>query len=532
MSALVRLDRLSVAYGEQTVVHEVSLEIAPGEIVAVVGESGSGKSTTANAVLGLLPASGRILGGSIEIAGGDVTRASEMELRRLRGRVVGLVPQDPMVGLDPTLRIGAQVAEAVRLRGVDRRAVDAEVLEALGQAGIDDPQLRARQYPHELSGGLRQRALIAIALAGKPRLIIADEPTSALDVTVQKRILDHLQSLVREQGIALLIITHDLAVAADRADRVLVMRGGRVIEQGPPAEILVAPREEYTRALIDAAPGLGHGGAIVPRFDQVEPAPEILRIEKVVKDFALPGRRADFRALDDVSFSVRAGQTLALVGESGSGKTTALRIALGLERASGGRVLVEGADLTHAGEKQWRPLRRRIQLVHQNPFAALDPRFTVLESVVEPLVSFGVGDRLTRLARAHELLDRVGLPDSFLSRLPAELSGGQRQRVAIARALALGPDLVLLDEPVSALDVSVQAQILELLVELQRDLGVAYLFISHDLAVVADVSHDIVVLNRGRVEEAGTTSRVFRSPESEYTRTLLAAIPGVSAVTS
>ncbi|QHC55244.1 peptide/nickel transport system ATP-binding protein [Rathayibacter tanaceti] len=534
MSALVRLEGLSVAYGEQTVVHEVSLEIAPGEIVAVVGESGSGKSTTANAVLGLLPANGRITGGSIEIAGDDVTHASEKELRRLRGRVVGLVPQDPMVGLDPTLRIGAQVAEAVRLRGVDRRSVDAEVLEALRQAGIDDPELRARQYPHELSGGLRQRALIAIALAGKPRLIIADEPTSALDVTVQKRILDHLQSLVREQGIALLIITHDLAVAADRADRVLVMRAGRVLEQGPPAEILVAPREEYTRALIAAAPGLGRGrGRVVPRFEHVAPAPEILRIENVVKEFALPGRRGGgFRALDDVSFSVRAGQTLALVGESGSGKTTALRIALGLERASSGRVLVEGADLTAAREKQWRPLRRRIQLVHQNPFAALDPRFTVLESVIEPLVSFGVGDRVTRLARAHELLDRVGLPDSFLSRLPAELSGGQRQRVAIARALALGPDLVLLDEPVSALDVSVQAQILELLVELQRDLGVAYLFISHDLAVVAEVSHEIVVLNRGRVEEAGSTSRVFRSPEAEYTRTLLAAIPGAAAVVS
>ncbi|KZX20768.1 Oligopeptide transport ATP-binding protein OppD [Rathayibacter tanaceti] len=298
MSALVRLEGLSVAYGEQTVVHEVSLEIAPGEIVAVVGESGSGKSTTANAVLGLLPANGRITGGSIEIAGDDVTHASEKELRRLRGRVVGLVPQDPMVGLDPTLRIGAQVAEAVRLRGVDRRSVDAEVLEALRQAGIDDPELRARQYPHELSGGLRQRALIAIALAGKPRLIIADEPTSALDVTVQKRILDHLQSLVREQGIALLIITHDLAVAADRADRVLVMRAGRVLEQGPPAEILVAPREEYTRALIAAAPGLGRGrGRVVPRFEHVAPAPEILRIENVVKEFALPGRRGGgFRA--------------------------------------------------------------------------------------------------------------------------------------------------------------------------------------------------------------------------------------------
>ncbi|MCJ1689470.1 ABC transporter ATP-binding protein [Rathayibacter sp. VKM Ac-2927] len=525
---LVRLDRLSVAYGERTVVHEVSLEIAAGEIVAVVGESGSGKSTTANAVLGLLPSGGRITGGSIALAGEDVTRAAEKRLRHLRGRFVGLVPQDPMVGLNPTLRIGAQVAEAVRLRGVDRRSVDAEVLEALRQSGIDDPELRARQYPHELSGGLRQRALIAIALAGRPRLIIADEPTSALDVTVQKRLLDHLQSLVREQGIALLIITHDLAVAADRADRVLVLREGRVVEQGPPAQILVAPREEYTRELLAAAPGLG--GELVPRFEHVEPAPEIVRVENVVKDFALPGRRPPYRALDDVSFSIRAGQTLALVGESGSGKTTALRIALGLERASSGRVLVEGEDLTAASDRQWRPLRRRIQLVQQNPFAALDPRFTVLESVVEPLVSFRIGDRASRLERARELLDRVGLPGSFLSRLPAELSGGQRQRVAIARALALGPDLVLLDEPVSALDVSVQAQILGLLVELQRDLGVAYLFVSHDLAVVAEVSHEVVVLDRGRVQEAGTTARVFGSPAAEYTRTLLAAIPGRAAV--
>ncbi|MBO0985556.1 ABC transporter ATP-binding protein [Rathayibacter sp. SD072] len=532
MSALVRLDHLAVAYDGQPVVHDVSLEIAPGEIVAVVGESGSGKSTTANALLGLLPANGRVTGGSITIGGADVTAASEKELRRLRGRVVALVPQDPMVGLNPTLRIGAQVAEAVRLRGVDRRSVPAEVREALEQAGIDDPDLRARQYPHQLSGGLRQRALIAIALAGKPRLIIADEPTSALDVTVQKRILDHLQSLVREQGISLLIITHDLAVAADRADRVLVMRAGRVVEQGTPERILVAPREECTRALIAAAPGLGHGGTIAPRFTRVEPAPEVLRIKNAVKEYALPGRRAGFRALDDVSFSLHAGRTLALVGESGSGKTTALRVALGLVAPTSGRVLVEGVDVTGARERQWRPLRRRIQLVHQNPFAALDPRFTVLESVIEPLVSFRVGDRASRIERARELLDRVGLPASSLPRLPAELSGGQRQRVAIARALALGPDLVLLDEPVSALDVSVQAQILALLVELQQDLGVAYLFVSHDLAVVADVAHEVVVLNRGRVEETGTTARVFGAPEAEYTRALLAAVPGarVSAV--
>ncbi|NQX29932.1 ABC transporter ATP-binding protein [Microbacteriaceae bacterium VKM Ac-2854] len=534
---IVQISGLEVRYGRdkktaKPAVHDVSLTIAPGEVVAVVGESGSGKTTTANAVIGLLPTNGHVTAGSIHIDGVAIysaekgTHASDKELRKIRGRVVGLVPQDPMVGLNPTQRVGTQVAEAVKLRGVPKPSVDAEVLVALQDAGIDDPELRAGQYPHELSGGLRQRVLIAIALAGHPKLIIADEPTSALDVTVQKRILDHLQHLVAERGISLLIITHDLAVAADRADRVLVMQQGLVVEAGAPSEILVAPREAYTKQLIAAAPGLGHGGEVQPRYTTVEDAPEILRIDNVTKEFALPGGREPFRALDDVSFSIRAGQTLAIVGESGSGKTTALRVALGLEKPTSGSVFFEGEDITHASWKQWRPLRRRVQLVHQNPFAALDPRFTVLESVVEPLVSFRIGDRASRLARAKELLDRVGLPESFLSRLPAELSGGQRQRVAIARALSVGPELVLLDEPVSALDVSVQAQILELLVELQRELGVSYLFISHDLAVVAQVSHRVAVLNKGRVEEQGTTASVFADPQQKYTQALLAAIPG------
>jgi peptide/nickel transport system ATP-binding protein len=527
MSAVLDIRDLSIAYRSRgrypdvNAVVGVDLTVAPGETVAVVGESGSGKSTLAAAVLGLLPGAGTVTGGSIEVAGRPVVGASERDLRAIRGRVVALVPQDPNVSLNPTLRIGPQIAEAVRRRpDVDRRSVDAEVIAALEAAGLDEPVLRARQYPHELSGGMRQRVLIAAALAGSPRLLIADEPTSALDVTVQKRILDHLELLVAERGISLLLITHDLGVAADRADRVLVMQAGRLVEQGPPQAILVAPQHPYTRALIEAAPGLSDQGRVVPRFTEVPDAPEILRIENVVKDFPR------VRALDGVSFSLRAGQTLALVGESGSGKTTALRIALGLEKPSTGKVYFEGQDITEQGWRALRPLRRRFQLVHQNPFSSLDPKFTVLQTVTEPLVSFREGDRASRRERAAELLEQVDLPKDYLSRRPAELSGGQRQRVAIARALALKPDLILLDEPVSALDVRVQEQILRLLVGLQNELGVSYLFISHDLAVVAQVSHQVAVLRRGNVVESGLTADVFDHPQNEYTRELLAAIAG------
>jgi ABC-type glutathione transport system ATPase component len=548
VSPIVSLSGLGVGYrrhGEVLpAVTDVDLAVAPGETVAVVGESGSGKTTTAHAILGLLPSAGVVTGGRIEIAGRDVTGAPDRVLRSLRGTVVGLVPQDPMVGLNPTMRIGRQVGEAVRRRGVDRRLVGVEVLEALERAGVDQPVVRARQYPNQLSGGLRQRVLIAIAIAGHPRLIVADEPTSALDVTVQRRILDHLAGLVRDTGTSLLIITHDLGVAADRADRVVVMRRGRVVEHGAPADILLRPRDPYTRHLIDVAPALSHAGKVVPRVTEVAPAKELLRLEGVGKDFRLPrgagsggsGSGADggrdgadertLRALDDVSLTVRAGQTLGLVGESGSGKTTALRVAMGLEKPNRGRVYLDGEDITDASWSRLRPLRRRFQLVHQNPFSSLDPRFTVAASIAEPLVSFGVGDRVSRVARVRELLDQVALPMSFAQRRPAELSGGQRQRVAIARALALSPDLVLLDEPVSALDVSVQDQILELLLRLQEDLGVGYLFISHDLAVVARLAHHVAVLHRGRIVESGPAAEVLTAPTATHTQDLLGAVPG------
>jgi len=527
---LIQVRDLSVSYtfaGQRTqAVRQLSFSLAQGETLAIVGESGSGKSTLANALLGLLPANANIEQGELRVDGIDVAQASERVRRKLRGRTIALVPQDPMVSLNPTLRIGRQIAEALLLAHDGRRypGLDAQVLALLEQVGIDEPPLRARQYPHELSGGMRQRVLIAIALAGDPRLIIADEPTSALDVTVQRRILDHLQQLVAERGISLLIITHDLGMACDRADRLLVMKQGELVEHASPRQILWGAQQPYTRDLLNAAP------AFVPRKRPPGVAAQtpLLRLSNVGKRFALPGQHAHFTALHGLNLELHAGQTLAIVGESGSGKSTALRIALGLERPSQGRVEFAGVDVSACSWRQFRPLRRRIQLVQQNPFAALDPRFTVFDSIVEPLVSFGLLKGAALERKARELIARVQLPVHFLDRLPRELSGGQRQRVAIARALALEPEVLLLDEPVSALDVSVQAQILALLADLQRELGIAYVLVSHDLAVVASMADHVLVLRRGQVVEQGPAVQVFGSPASAYTRALIEAIPGHS----
>jgi len=532
MNPLIEVHDLSIAYRhgpQQTqAVTDVSFSLMQGETLAIVGESGSGKTTIANAILGLLPDSAVVTAGRLSVAGQDLSQATERTKRQLRGRTIGLVPQDPMVSLNPTQRIGRQIAEALVLaKGARYKGVDADVSELLAQVGLDNPQLRARQYPHELSGGMRQRVLIAIALAGNPRLIIADEPTSALDVTVQRRILDHLEGLVRERGISLLIITHDLGVAADRADRVLVMKAGALVEHGTPHQVLANPRQPYTRALIAAAPAFAEHRA--PRPAPASGQTPLLSLTAVNKHYRLPrmrGQAERFQALADVSFKVCAGQTLGIVGESGSGKSTALRIALGMEKADSGRVQFADQDVTDFGWRQFRPLRRRMQLVQQNPFAALDPRLSIFDSIVEPLVSFGLakGAALDRAAR--ELIERVHLPAHFLDRLPRELSGGQRQRVAIARALALQPDLVLLDEPVSALDVSVQRQILDLLDELQRELGIAYVIVSHDLAVIANVADDVLVMRQGRIVDQGPTAQLFDQPSNPYTRALLDAVPG------
>ena len=532
-------------------VRGVDLRVRPGEVVALVGESGSGKSTTAHAALHLLARGGAATGGRIRLGGRDVSDLTEREWQAVRGREVGLVPQDPTVSLNPVQRVGDQVAEVLVIHGLARRReARRRAVALLEQAGVPDPAARARQYPHQLSGGLRQRVLIAIAIAAGPRLVVADEPTSALDVTVQRRILDHLETLVRDRGTALLLITHDLGVAADRADRIVVLENGVVVEEGNAHEVLGDPRHPYTRQLIAAAPSLADGrlvaaspgaagGAAVPSAPTATatgapavPAAEVVPVLELVdvrKEFPRPRGAAGARSLvavDGVSLRVDRGTTYALVGESGSGKSTTARLALHLEQPTAGRVRFRGEDVTGARGETLRRLRRGFQVVYQSPYASLDPRFTVAEVIAEPLRAYGVGTRAERADRVRELLADVALPADAARRSPRELSGGQRQRVAIARALALRPDLVVLDEPVSALDVSVQAQILDLLVRLQAEHGLTYLFISHDLAVVRRVADQVGVLHDGRLVEQGTAEQILLDPRQEYTRELVAAIPG------
>lgn len=510
----------------------VDLAIAPGEKVALVGESGSGKSTLAHAVIGLLAENARVDAGRIGVAGTDVTGWDEQRLRQVRGRTVGLVPQDPSVSLNPVKRIGDQVIGALRAhRRIGRARARELAVGLLERAGLDRAEARLRQYPHELSGGMRQRVLIAIAIAGEPRLIIADEPTSALDVTVQRRILDHLDQLVRDEGLSVLLVTHDLGVAADRADRIVVMQAGRVVESGPTERLLADPQHAYTRRLLASAPGLGsEDGTAVPRRP-ASPSGEarvLVRARNLVKEFTLRGRSGGgtVRAVDDVDLTVHRGRTLGLVGESGSGKSTTARLLLRLSDPTSGTVEFDGEDITSVRGEAWRTLRRRAQLVYQNPYGSLDPRFSIEEVVTEPLRAFSVGSRTEQREVAAGLLERVALPRETLRRKPAELSGGQRQRVAIARALALSPDLVVCDEAVSALDVSVQAQVLDLLVDLQESQELAYLFITHDLGVVRQIAHEVAVMRAGRVVESGPTEALFTTPEHPYTRELLSAIAG------
>ncbi|WP_104180662.1 ABC transporter ATP-binding protein [Arthrobacter sp. B0490] len=606
---LLEVRNLAVSFrtthGEVHAVEDASFSLKRGSALAIVGESGSGKSTTAMACIGLLPGNGRVTSGSILFEGQDLATLSEAKMRSIRGRAIGLVPQDPMSNLNPVTKIGTQVAETLLVHGMaTKKNVKQRVIEVLTAAGLPDAGERAKQYPHEFSGGMRQRALIAIGLACQPRLLIADEPTSALDVTVQRTILDQIDSMTEQLGTSVLLITHDLGLAAERASQLVVMHRGRVVETGPADQLLNDPQHPYTQSLVRAAPSVaavrlrpgaftadaasrlrlaeavfaeheatheghatGHDGAAPagsapaatghdpdaasptgPRTAgahattsssdrPVEAAgtgeasahaapPNIVEIRDLTKVYKRRGSKEDFYAAKNVTLDVPRGQTVAIVGESGSGKTTTARMLLKLIEPTSGTMTFDGMDVATLDKAQLSDFRQRVQPIFQDPYSSLNPMFTIERIVEEPLNAYRRGSKKERAARVRELLDQVSLPQNALRRYPAELSGGQRQRVAIARALALQPELIVCDEPVSALDVLVQAQILKLLGDLQSELGLSYLFISHDLAVVRLISDYVCVMKDGELVEAASSEEVFQNARHPYTRRLLASIPG------
>lgn len=622
-------------------VRDANFTVYPGQWVAIVGESGSGKSTSAMAVLGLLPGTGHVVNGSIKLDGEEIAGAKQSEFDKLRGTRMGLVPQDPMSNLNPVWRIGTQVKEALKANNMDvdhekrsalakalagdevevkgnddetflgakelpelmteakkalteagvsgeafdkavarftnewvpgsetRWRVSDDLIKAgvaddqawylakkyvigstmddriaglLSEAGLPDAATRARQFPHEFSGGMRQRALIAIGLACRPDLLIADEPTSALDVTVQKRILDHLHMLTDSLGTAVLFITHDLGLAAERAQHIVVMYKGQVVESGPSLEVLQHPQHPYTKRLVAAAPSLASQRIIsakergenadalldhhIAGESTLEKSEHIITVDHLTKEFKLPRKKEMFKAVDDVSFSVKRGTTLAIVGESGSGKSTVANMVLHLLKPTSGKVFYEGRDTSTFKAKDLLGFRRHVQPVFQNPYGSLDPMYSIFRSIEEPLRIHKIGDSKWRANRVKELLDMVEMPASVMGRYPNELSGGQRQRIAIARAMALDPDVIVCDEAVSALDVLVQDQVLRLLNDLQAEKGLSYLFITHDLAVVRQIADEVVVMQHGKLVEHATTDEVFDHPQKQYTRDLLDAIPG------
>lgn len=622
-------------------VRDANFTVYPGQWVAIVGESGSGKSTSAMAVLGLLPGTGHVVNGSIKLDGEEIAGAKQSEFDKLRGTKMGLVPQDPMSNLNPVWRIGSQVKEALKANNMDvaheKRSALAKALAGdevevkgnddetflgakelpelmteakkalteagvsgeafdkavarftnewvpgsetrwrvaddlikagvaddqawylakkyvigstmddriaglLSEAGLPDAATRARQFPHEFSGGMRQRALIAIGLACRPDLLIADEPTSALDVTVQKKILDHLHMLTDSLGTAVLFITHDLGLAAERAQHIVVMYKGQVVESGPSLEVLQHPQHPYTKRLVAAAPSLASQRIIsakergedadalldhhIAGESTLEKSEHIITVDHLTKEFKLPRKKEMFKAVDDVSFSVKRGTTLAIVGESGSGKSTVANMVLHLLKPTSGKVFYEGRDTSTFKSKDLLGFRRHVQPVFQNPYGSLDPMYSIFRSIEEPLRIHKIGDKKWRANRVKELLDMVEMPASVMGRYPNELSGGQRQRIAIARAMALDPDVIVCDEAVSALDVLVQDQVLRLLNDLQAEKGLSYLFITHDLAVVRQIADEVVVMQHGKLVEHATTDEVFDHPQKQYTRDLLDAIPG------
>ena len=549
MSTLVAVTNLRVSFvtsrSSVEAVRGVSFDIRENSTLALVGESGSGKTVSAMSILRLLPENARVDPASrIEYAGQDLLKADGARLRALRGREISAVFQEPMTSLNPVLTVGEQVAEVLTLhRGMAPRQALERAVELLAEVGIPEPRARLRAYPHELSGGQQQRVMIAIAIANEPKLLIADEPTTALDVTVQRQVLELIARLRSRHRMSVLFISHDLGLVGEIADDVVVMRDGVVRESGPVARIFSAPQDAYTRALLACRPRLDARPKRLPVIDdfmkgvsipniQLDRPPAgvpVVKATNLRKEFRL--RTGVFRskslvAVGDVSFEVARGRTVGIVGESGSGKTTVAMMVMRLLDASGGEARFHDKDLLTLSPRQMMAFRRRIQIVFQNPYASLNPRRSIGRTLIEPMRIHGLGvSEAERYERARHLLERVGLPRDALARFPHEFSGGQRQRIAIARALAVEPEVLICDEPVSALDVSVQATVLNLLLDLQESLGLAYVFISHDLAVVKYMSDEVLVMREGDVVERGTPEDIFRAPRHDYTRKLLAAIP-------
>lgn len=556
---LLQIRNLEVGFQTQRglvpAVRGVDLTLYAGQTLAIVGESGSGKTTTAQSVINLLPGTGKVTGGQILFEGQDLTKLSAKAIQDVRGRLIGYVPQDPMSNLNPVWNIGFQVEEAIKANNVAQgKEARKRTIEVLQEAGLADAADRLKQFPHQFSGGMRQRVLIGIGLSARPKLLIADEPTSALDVTVQRQILDHLATLTRDYGTSVLFITHDLGLAAERAEQLVVMYKGKVVESGSSQEILANPQHPYTQRLVAAAPSLAsrriqsakHAGAGDPAIfgagsldttliaraaerESAAPTTPLISVENVTKVYRIRQRGFTYnelKAVDGVSFGVQKGTTTAIVGESGSGKSTVAKLILQLEGITSGGITFDGQDVAGLKGAELLKFRRRVQPVFQDPYGSLDPQYNVGNTIAEPLLAHGVGTAKERQARVLELLDQVSLPSATRFRYPSELSGGQRQRIAIARALALKPDVLVLDEAVSALDVLVQGQILNLLTELQSELGLTYLFITHDLAVVRLVADNVCVMKKGQIVEAATTDEVFDNPRETYTQDLLAAIPG------
>lgn len=538
--SLLRVERLTIELpeprrviaangdrGARTLVNDISFSIDAGQILALVGESGSGKSLTALALLRLLPDALRMVSGRVVLDGQDLLRLTEAEMNHIRGRRVAMIFQEPQTALNPVQTLQQQIGEVLRLhRGLSGAALRQEVIRLLDEVGIPDPQQRLDWYPHQLSGGQKQRVMIAMALACDPALLIADEPTTALDVTIQKQILDLLRVLCRKHGLAVLLITHDMGVVAEMADQVAVMRYGEILENRPCRQFFRAPQQDYSRELIHSLPGRDYRDAAPASASGPLLTLDDVRVWFPQRQGLLQRVVGHTKAVDGISLSIGRGETLALVGESGSGKSTAGRAILGLEPLAGGAVYFDGQRIDNLSAAAFRPWRKRIQVVFQDPFSSMNPRMTVRDILAEGMKALGVGgSEQDREQRLQALLLRVGMDVEHLDRYPHEFSGGQRQRIAIARALAVEPDLIICDEPTSALDVSIRGQVLELLLELQREMGLSYLFITHDLSIIPLLAHRVAVMKNGVIVEQGPTAEVMSHPAEDYTRELMAAAP-------